>query len=146
MRQRGFTLVELLVVLVILALVLALVPAFLAGSQGTAELDTRAHELAAKLREARSLAIRDGRTAAFVVDGAEGLYGIVAGGVELRRLPAGWHVAILDAADEPVEPRRGIIRFFADGSSTGGIVAILRGDRRSDVEVEWLTGRVSIAR
>jgi hypothetical protein len=39
----------------------------------------------------------------------------------------------------------GVIRFFGDGSSTGGSVTILQGERRSDVTVDWLTGRVSLA-
>jgi general secretion pathway protein H len=141
MRARGFTLVELLVVLAILALVMALMPSFLAGGQAKAELSASAREIAAALHETRSLAIREGRSEAFVVDGAAGAFSAAGGGRE-RRLPAGLKLSLLTLANKRLDV--GVIRFFADGSSTGGSVSILQGERRSDVAVDWLTGRVSL--
>jgi general secretion pathway protein H len=142
MRARGFTLVELLVVLAILALVMVLIPPFLAGGQARAELATSAREIASALRETRSLAIRQGRSEAFVVDGAAGAFR-TAGGATERRLPAGLRLSLLTLANKRLDV--GVIRFFGDGSSTGGSISILQGDRRSDVKVDWLTGRVSLA-
>ena len=142
MRERGFTLVELLVVLAILALVVTLMPPFLAGGQSRAELSTGAREIAAALRETRSLAIRQGRSAAFVVDGAAGTFR-AAGGARERRLPVGLRLSLLTLANERLDA--GVIRFFGDGSSTGGSVSIVQGERRSDVTVDWLTGRVFLA-
>jgi general secretion pathway protein H len=142
MRERGFTLVELLVVLAILALVVTLMPPFLAGGQSRAELSTGAREIAAALRETRSLAIRQGRSAAFVVDGAAGTFR-AAGGARERRLPAGLRLSLLTLANQRLDA--GVIRFFGDGSSTGGSVSIVQGERRSDVTVDWLTGRVFLA-
>lgn len=138
MRRAGFTLVEMLAVLVILALVVALVPPLLAGGAARLELAASAREIAAALRETRSLAIREGRSEAFVVDGA-GLFRVGAGPV--RRLPQGLLLSITGVADGRA---RAAIRFFADGSSTGGHLILLRGERRSDVTVEWLTGRVAL--
>jgi prepilin-type N-terminal cleavage/methylation domain-containing protein len=63
MRARGFTLVELLVVLVILALVLALLPRFISGGQERVELQSETSALASALRETRGRALRDGKTA-----------------------------------------------------------------------------------
>jgi general secretion pathway protein H len=142
MRARGFTLVELLVVLAILALVMTLIPPFLAGGQARAELTTATREIAAALRETRSLAIREGRSAAFVVDGRTGTYR-AAGGTPARQVPAGLSVALLTAGNERSDA--GAIRFFGDGSSTGGGVSVMQGERRSDVLVDWLSGRVSLA-
>ncbi|HXZ02413.1 MAG TPA: GspH/FimT family pseudopilin [Stellaceae bacterium] len=138
MRASGFTLVEMLVVLVVLALVAALVPPLLAGGRDRLELAATTREIAAALRETRSLAIREGRSEAFVLDGA-GLFRAGAGPV--RRLPAGLLLSITGVADGRA---RAAIRFFADGSSTGGHLILLRGERRSDVTVDWLTGRVAL--
>ena len=39
----------------------------------------------------------------------------------------------------------GAIRFYPDGSSTGGRITVASGERKYLVDVDWLTGRVSIA-
>lgn len=36
------------------------------------------------------------------------------------------------------------IRFYPDGSSTGGRVTIGKDDRKFEIDVDWLTGRVHI--
>ena len=60
-----------------------------------------------------------------------------------RRVAAGLRLSLLTLANKRLDV--GSIRFFGDGSSTGGSVTILQGERRSDVTVDWLTGRVSLA-
>ena len=40
--------------------------------------------------------------------------------------------------------KRGAIRFYPDGSSTGGRITVSSGERKFLVDVDWLTGRVSI--
>ena len=40
--------------------------------------------------------------------------------------------------------RRPRVRFFADGSSTGGRVTLMVGERSYAVDVDWLTGRVRV--
>jgi general secretion pathway protein H len=142
-RAKGFTLVELLVVLVILALLLGLVMPFLGGG-ARAELQSATNRVAAGLREARSRAIRDGKTAIFVVDGARGRFGILAGDAPLQQLGDSLRLGLLAADADTLEPGRGIIRFFADGSSTGGVVGLVRGEKRENVAIDWLTGRVAI--
>lgn len=136
MRAAGFTLVEMLAVLVVLALMAALLPPLLAGGRDRLELAATTREIAAALRETRSLAIREGHSEAFVLDSA-GLFRAGLGPV--RRLPAGLRLSLTGIADGRA---RAAIRFFADGSSTGGHLIMLRGERRSDVTVDWLTGRV----
>ena len=137
--RAGFTLIEMLVVLAILALVMAVIPPLLAGGQARAELDTAGHELAAALRETRSLAIREGRRESFVIDAAGRFR---AGDGPMRPLAPGLGLA-LATADGGARPS-GAIGFFADGSSTGGKLVLLRGERRSYVTVDWLTGRVAL--
>lgn len=138
MRASGFTFVEMLVVLVVVALVVALVPPLLAGGEARLQLAAAAREIAGALRETRSLAIREGRSEAFVLDGA-GRFRAGAGLV--HRLPEELRVSITGVADGRA---RAAIRFFADGSSTGGRLVLLRGERRLDVTVDWLTGRVAL--
>lgn len=148
-RTRGFTLLELLVVLAILALVAAVVAPAL-GTGGASQSARRAAwDVAAALRAARADAIRrnrettvtldvDAPTLAFGGDGGED------DGAGVRPLPEDVTYAVLTAESERAEDGRVSIRFFADGSSTGGRVTMTDGTADYVVGVEWLTGRVRI--
>jgi general secretion pathway protein H len=136
--RAGFTLIEMLVVLAILALVMAVMTPMLAGSRSRAELDAAAHELASALRETRSLAIREGRSESFVIAARR----FRAAGGPLRPLAPGLALALATARGDAVPA--GAIRFFADGSSSGGELIVASGGRRSYVTVDWLTGRVAL--
>jgi general secretion pathway protein H len=141
--QRGFTLVELLVVVGILALMMTLVPSILPGVQAKAELKAAAREVATALRDTRGRAIASGRAASFILDVGGG--GFRAGGTGLsHHLPKSVRPTLFTTTEERLDESSGTIRFFADGSSTGGGVRLAQGDRRYDVLVDWLTGRISI--
>lgn len=140
--RAGFTLIEMLVVLAILALVAALLPPLLEGGQARAELTAASRELAAALRETRSLALREGHSEAFLVDSTAGVFR--AGPAPARRVAPGLALAIVAPADGRTATPVGAIRFFADGSSSGGRLILLQGERRSYVTVDWLTGRVAL--
>jgi general secretion pathway protein H len=139
----GFTLIEMLVVLAILALVIALVPPLLSGGQAEAQFTAAAHEIAAGLRETRSLAIRTGRTEAFTLDLAAGTFR-GAGADRAHHLPSGIRLSLLTASEDRIADDAGRIRFFADGSSTGGSIRLEAGATQSDVLVDWLSGRISL--
>ena len=44
-----------------------------------------------------------------------------------------------------IDETRGGIRFFPDGSSTGGYIALADDKTEYRVKVDWLTGHISIA-
>jgi general secretion pathway protein H len=142
--QGGFTLIEMLVVLTIAALVVGLALPRLTGATETATLRTAAHEVAAALRTTRSLAMTRGRTEAFFLDTANGAFraGQTA---SPGRLPRGLQLALVTVTADKESTSQGRIQFFADGSSTGGGVLLVTGKARSQVLVDWLTGRVSVA-
>jgi general secretion pathway protein H len=141
--QRGFTLVELLAVLAILAVIVAALPGLVPGSRPTVELKAAARELALGLRQTRSLAIAGNRPEIFAVDVRAGRYTVGAEGSP-RRLPGRLELALHTAADDLVDDAVGAIRFFPDGSSTGGRIALAGGGRALDVVVDWLTGRIEV--
>jgi general secretion pathway protein H len=134
---------ELLVVLAIAALAMSAVPPLFSAAMPGVEMKAAARRTLTSLRLARELAIRQGTDLALVVD------------VEARRLELPGHRSLslpgrldikLEAADrEMIDDWRGAIRFFPDGSSTGGRVILASGDSGYQVGVSWLTGRVRMA-
>lgn len=141
--HRGFTLIELLVVLVILALALTLITGYRTPWSRGLGLRGTAAELAAGLRLARSEAILSNRQVLFDLDTVGHRYRV--GSAAPRGLPADLSLELLTVSGEARKPGEGDIRFNPDGSSTGGRISLIDGERRVAVGVDWLTGRVSVA-
>jgi general secretion pathway protein H len=141
--SRGFSLIELLVVLAVMGFVLALVVGYKAPWSSGLSLEGTAAELASGLRLARSQAIADNRPVVFALDLAGHRYRV--GGDLPRLLPAKLTLGLLTVNGERRSAAFGDIRFNPDGSSTGGRIVLAAGSRRVAVGVDWLTGRVRVA-
>jgi general secretion pathway protein H len=139
----GFTLIELLVVLAIAALLFVLVAPSGARQRDRAELARSARAIAAGLQATRSRAIIDNRPSVFGID-VDSRRFTGAGENVVGELPRGASFILTTTADEAASASLAGIRFFPDGSSTGGGIVLTRGSDRSDILVDWLTGAVSI--
>lgn len=142
--QQGFTLLELMVVLAIVGLMLGVVgPSILGSTRSELRADSAA--VAAALRDARDRAIATSSEQTFLIDVERRSYR-VAGGPPTA-LPESRLVSLYTAEEEIVRNVEGGIRFYPDGSSTGGRVGLRDADARIAgyvVGVDWLTGRISI--
>jgi len=141
-RARGFTLIEILVVLVIAGLMYALVPPLVGAGMAGAELKKAARQVAAGLRQTRSEALKRHKEASMVLD-VDGRTFKIAEATKVYQLPKRVDMKVLTAESEVVE-QDAAIRFYPDGSSTGGRVTLAVGDKQFMVDVDWLTGRVTI--
>lgn len=143
--NRGFTLLELLVVLVIMTLMVALVPPLLSSVGLSTEVRGAARDLASGLRAARSEAVLRQRPVALTLD-LEQRTAVVDGRGKRIELPDDEDVTIrlYTAQSELVDEQRGSIRFFPDGSSTGGYIALTQGPVEYRINVDWLIGHVTI--
>ena len=146
-RRRAFTLVELLVVLAVAALILTAVPPLVSAALPGVELKAAARWTLASLRLARETAIRSGADTVLIVD-LEGRR-LEIPGYRVVSLPSRIDLKLEAASGEMLDAQRGAIRFFPDGSSTGGRLILARGAGRDQrgyqVGVTWLTGRVRMA-
>ena len=139
----GFTLLELLVTLTLASLVMMLVPPALdlGNDRGRLKSDTRL--LADSLGLARSQAITAGREVPFTVDLDTRRYGVDR---QTGTFDAGMAVEMNVAASDQLAAHRALIRFFPDGSSSGGEIRLGNTAGTAIVSVDWLTGRVTTAR
>ena len=141
--SAGFTLLELLVVLMLMVMVYALaVPMISAGMPGT-ELKGAARQLAAGLRQARSLAVTRKEESTLMLDVEQRNFK-VSGDQRRYALPAKVDISLFTAQSELLPDKIGAIRFYPDGSSTGGRITVKSGVRKYDINVDWLTGQVTI--
>jgi general secretion pathway protein H len=141
--SAGFTLLELLVVLMLMAMVYALaVPMISAGMPGT-ELKGAARQLAAGLRQARSLAVTRKEESTLILDVEQRNFK-VSGDQRRYALPAKVDISLFTAQSELLPDKIGAIRFYPDGSSTGGRITVKSGVRKYEINVDWLTGQVTI--
>jgi general secretion pathway protein H len=142
-RHNGFTLLELLVVLALLAMTYALIPPMFSVGGSTAELKAGARQVAAGLRKARSQAIVS-RSESTLTLNVESRSFVLSGDDKRRTLPRQAEISVYTAQGEVVDANNAAIRFYPDGSSTGGRVTLAMGERKYLIDVDWLTGQTEI--
>jgi general secretion pathway protein H len=138
----GYTLVELLVVLGILAAVMIVaVPTIFSGLPGV-RLRSAADEMAATLRGLHELAIRRQITTEFRLDPGQRLFRTSTAAHPYKLPPVVTGVAFATANILPDDPSARI-RFYADGTTSGGTIRLEHKELSAWITVEWLTGRVT---
>jgi general secretion pathway protein H len=101
--------------------------------------------LAAALRLARNTAITRQQEARLMAD-LEQRYFQVSGHKRKVSLPANVAIRLYTAQAELLDATTGSIRFFPDGSATGGHITLGdEGQVAYQVNVDWLTGRITVA-
>jgi len=142
-NARGVTLIELLVVLSIMAVMAALVVPNLLGGVSTGELKGATREIAAGLRLARTEALATRQETRVLLDLEQRSFQVERD-ARIHVLPKQIEMKLFTAQSDLVSDKVGAIRFFPDGGSNGGRVTLAAGERKFDVDVDWLTGRVAI--
>lgn len=142
-RQGGFTLMEIMVVLVIAGILIGTVVPSFGPAIARAQLYSATRDVASALRHARGQALIQGQDALFELDVERHRYR-VSGRSKLFRLPADVALGLYTTSTETLDEGTGRIRFFPDGSSTGGRVTLIGQGQTRVVDINWLTGEVRI--
>lgn len=143
-HQAGFTLVEMLAVLVIVALTAGAISMLYRSPSSDAQLKTASLMAASRLRDIRSGAMISGTDRLAVIDVVRKSIEF-SNGISPLTFPRSIDLDVMSADSERVSPSAAGIRFFPNGSSTGGTVNLRSRDKAYEIRVNWLTGRVSSA-
>jgi len=140
-RQCGFTLLETLVVVAVLGLAMGLVALYAPGRSRPLDLPAVAGDLATTLRLGRARAIAGNRTVQIRIDTAHHAFALDGA---VHSLPEAFGIAVTTRSTE-VQGSVAAIGFSPDGSSSGGRISLTDARRQMRVDVDWLTGRVSVS-
>jgi general secretion pathway protein H len=143
--EAGFTLLELMVVFAIIALAGLFAMPLLSRPAGDATLIATARGLASNMRMARAAAIRDNAERTLTIDLARRRFW-VDGLTGASAIARGIAIDFVTLQKEQLSGGQGRIRFFADGSATGGNVILRAGRRTVTVRLDWMTGHASVSR
>jgi general secretion pathway protein H len=151
--QRGFTLLELLVVMTLIVIVGALILPNLATTDNSA-FNAQLRRAVATLTYARRVAIVESspQMASFHVldpgsaDYAARLQALADNGSSANWTGAGIDLRFQYEAGEPAAAVDSIdITFFPQGGSTGGVLTLSLGERSARIRVDPITGRIATA-
>jgi len=135
MLQRGFTLLEMLVVILLIGLAASVLGLGVRQGLQVAQERRAVGQMVEALRTTRAGAIVSGQPARTVFDLSDRTF--QAPGRALQRWPSRLHVTLHTA--EQIGPG---VEFYPDGSSTGGNLLVTSGTRRWRIDIGWLTGSV----
>ncbi len=144
--SRGFTLLELLIVLVIGASLMAVAPPLITRAMPGMELKSATRHVASALRYARSRSASAGEEMVISFD-LEARKMTTQGQSRPYQIADAVKVEVLTAESETEGEKIARIRFYPDGGATGGRVTLSLKDnpeRKFGVDVDWLTGRIRI--
>ena len=140
--NKGFTLLELIVVLFIVVLGFSVVGINLSSGNDATGLKVAARDIVSALRYARGQALISHQEMTVTLDLVENTY-TVSGRDKLYSIPKAIDITVVTAQTEVTEGQ-GSIRFFADGSSTGGRITLELGKAGWQIDINWLTGQIEL--
>ena len=143
-QKRGFTLIELTVVLLIIVLGFSVIASNISSGNQSAQLKAVARDLASALRYARGQALISHEEVAVAINLAENSYK-VSNRDKTYHFSDEIDLTLVIAQDEFTDEETGHIRFYADGSSSGGRVTLEWGNLTYIVDVNWLSGKIDIS-
>jgi general secretion pathway protein H len=142
-RARGFTLLEMLLVIVLIAAITTLTIGLLGVGSSGSRLRSAARTIATELRYTRAQALITGVPQRFAMNLDKRTWTT---GTHHGTLSSSLQVSFDGVRQEQTGARDAAIRFFPDGSATGGRISLRTQGAGWRVDVRWLTGEVALAR
>ena len=141
--NNGFTLLELMVVLSVMVLGFAVVGINLSSGNDATKLKVVARDMVSALRFARGEALISHEEMTVTINLEQKNY-TVSKRNKVYPIPKSVVVKVVTAKSQIKNDDLASIRFFPDGSSTGGRVTFKEGKSAWKIDINWLSGRVEL--
>lgn len=141
--SKGFTLIELIIVLIIAVLGFSVIANNINYGNYGIKLKLLTHEIASVLRYAQSQALITQKSTSVDIDLRQNVYSV---SNQDKKYTFNKEIAVIMeiAEQEYTVDQVARIRFFPDGSSTGGRIKLEWGNYLKQIDVNWITGKVTI--
>lgn len=140
--EKGFTLLELILVILLAVLILGLTTLFFARTLPSGRLNAAARELSATVRSARALAQISGERQSLMMDLGAGLYGIEGRGE--KKLPQEIRLRVIDPLTGPVEEGTFTMVFDPTGFMSGATIELVTTKRTIRIQTDPIIGVVTL--
>ena len=142
-RCKGFTLLELVVVLFVVVLGFSVIGLNLSSGSDSTKIKAAARDIVSALRYARGQALMTHQETTVTLNLGDNSY-MVSGRDKRYQIPGDIDITVVTAQSELSGEGTASIRFFADGSSTGGRITLERGQTVWKTDINWLTGQIEL--
>ena len=141
-NNKGFTLLELIIVIFLVGLMLSLASVFFANTLPSSKFSATAREIAATIRHARNLAQLKGERQTVTIDMDAHKFGI--DGVGAKDMPAGVSVKVIDPRVGDIETGKYQIDFAPTGGIEGGTIVLWNSKKKVTIEIDPIVGSAVI--
>ena len=137
-RFKGFTLLELIIVLFLITVIVGIAAAFSFSRVSSAQFDGTAREMAVLLKEARLRACMTGEKQILEIRMSERRYGIA--GQRTREIPPGIQIRVDDPIRGEIEQEHCAFVFYPSGHVEGDGIFLLSGSRKISIVNDPVVG------
>ncbi|MEN6615742.1 MAG: prepilin-type N-terminal cleavage/methylation domain-containing protein [Syntrophorhabdus sp.] len=142
--RRGFTLIEVMMVMILIVIILGVSAVFFANRLPSEDLNSASRDLSAMLRFARLLAKNSGEPHQVFIDLDRGRYGIP--GVQTRTIPKGISIKITDPVEGEIVRGEMTITFNESGGTNWGRITLSNARKALYIDLDPVVGAVVVKR
>lgn len=135
---KGFTLLELIIVMFVIGLTLSLSAVLFSNSLPSSKFSATTMEMAATIRHARALAQLRGEKQTLTIDMDAHKYGIDA--MASKDIPPGISIKIVDPLQGDVQTGKYQLDFPPTGGTQGGTIVLWNSKKTVKIEIDPIVG------
>ena len=140
---QGFTLIEMLLVLTVVVMGFAVIGVNISSGTGATAHQSAARDLVSALRYAKGEALIARQEMTVALDLKDNSY-TVSRRDKVYTLPEEIELTVVTAQEELSGDGVANIRFYPDGSSTGGRIKLEQKGTNWQIDINWLTGQIEL--
>lgn len=141
-NYKGFTLLELIIVIFLISLMLGLSAVFFANTLPSGRLNATVREMTAMIKYARSFASINGEPQTVTLDLDAKRYGIEGRGY--RKIPTDVNIMVIDALEGEVNNGQYPLIFYASGAVDAGGIVLWNDKKKVTIQMDPVVGSVVI--